>query len=114
MRKDVVSLGRLIHAVKANAAQLTRDRWIALWGADDVQHASAFWDAEFARNISAHLDPAIPAADLQQLRATAKDVKGYADQHVAHTAVSAVTDQITLTYDDLHAAIDSIGDLFRK
>jgi len=114
VRKDVVSLGRLIHTVKANAAHLTRDRWMALWGADDLRHASAFWDAEFAGNISTHLDPAIPAADLRQLRETAKDVKGYADQHVAHTAESAVTDQITLTYDDLHAAIDSIGDLFRK
>jgi hypothetical protein len=79
-----------------------------------MQHASAFWVTEFAGSISAHLDPAIPTADLQLLRERAKDVKGYADQHVAHTDASAVTDQITLTYDDLHAAIDSIGDLFRK
>jgi len=39
-------------------------------------------------------------------------VKRYVDQHVAHA--DAVPAEVTLTLDEVHAAIDVIGDLHKK
>lgn len=62
--------------------------------------------------MGSHIDPALVCRDLQTLTDTADGVARYVDQYVAHKdarAKSAVP-----AFDDLNAAIDSIGGLYDK
>lgn len=72
------------------------------------------WSDTYASEVGEHLDPAIPTADLERLRAAAKNAKNFADEHVAHADASAVGADVTVTLDEVHEAISVIGELFVK
>jgi hypothetical protein len=117
--RDAASLGKLIQEIRAYASRITKDLWLGMWGSfeDDrfgVERAMAenAWDEHYGGNVGTHLDPAIPTADLETLTVDAAKVKRYVDQHVAHA--DAVQARVTLTLEEVHAAIDAIGHLFRK
>ena len=113
--KRVISLARLIGTVQANAKSITREGWLAMWAdPDDHPHATELWETKYGDSSGKRLDRAVPAADLKRLTAAARHVKRYVDQHVAHTDSSAVAEPVTLTYDDLHDAVDVVGELFKK
>jgi hypothetical protein len=44
----------------------------------------------------------------------ASKVKIYVDEHIAHAEASAVATDVTLNLNDIHAAIDVVGDLFKR
>lgn len=60
-----------------------------------------------------HLDPDIPTADLEALKATAKRVRLYANEHIAHAAANPTVPEMP-TYGDLHEAIDALGAICQK
>jgi hypothetical protein len=113
---DAASLGKLIEQIRDDASRITREFWLGLWDnlSDpiDRQFAEQAWDKQYAGNVGAHLDPAIPTADLETLTKGAAKVKRYVDQHVAHADASPVG--VTLTFAEVDAAIDGIGELFKK
>ena len=72
------------------------------------------WNTDFAGSVGRHLDPAIPAADLDALTVAARKVEGYIDQHIAYADASAVPTSVTLTAPEVHEVIDVIGALFQR
>jgi hypothetical protein len=115
--KDVNSLAKLIEQLCDDPEQISHDFWLGLWDKSDawmMREAEQGWTKNFAGSLGHHLDPAIPAADLLKLNAAAASVKGYVDEHVAHSEAKAVPVKVTLTLKDVHDAIDVIGDLFQR
>jgi hypothetical protein len=116
--RGVASLGKLIEEIRDDAFRITRGWWLRQWGAPtdefDKLYAENGWATEFAGSIGTHLDPAIPAADFVALTSAAANVKAYVDQHVAHADASAVSAKVALTLDEVHDAIDVIGERFRR
>jgi hypothetical protein len=116
--RDAASLGKLIEEISGEASKITRAFWLGLWTFEDDRFgikrsmAEKAWDEHYGGDVGTHLDPAIPTADLETLTTGAADVKQYVDQHVAHA--QAVPAEVTVTLDDVHAAIDLIGLLFKK
>jgi len=114
--RDVASLGRLVLEILDDASNLTRKWWTDLWPKDASMRMDAerHWNTHFAGSIGRHLDPAIPAADLDVLRAAATKVNGYVDQHIAHADASAVPTSVTVTADEIAGVIDTIDALFER
>lgn len=114
----VASLGKLIEGIRDDPTRLTRDFWLGLWrdlsDPIDRHFAERAWADQYGGNTGTHLDPAIPAADLDALKAAAAGAKRWVDKHVAHADASAVSASITLTLKDIHDAIDVIGELFQR
>jgi hypothetical protein len=133
---QAASLGRLIYEMGETPILLTRDWWLGLWSSseDDPywrQVAEKAWADQFAGEVGDHLDPAIPQADLAKLRDGSEKVRRYVDQNVAHLDARTVpnpsgpptgappeapttTGEKLPTLDEVHDAIDLIGDLFKK
>jgi len=115
---DVASLGKLIEQVRDDPSGLKRDWWLGLWKEPDDpfmrMDAERGWRKRWAGDVGDHLDPAIPAADLNALTTAAGKVKGYVDQHIAHADASAVSASVTLTVRDVHGAVDVIGEQYQR
>lgn len=112
LHKGVVSLAQLIDEIRQDPTKITREFWIGLWDTDDTWFAEHQWSEQFGGSDGLHLDQAVPVADAAALKTAASKVKGYVDQHLAHA--DAVPASVTLEVRDIHAAIDVIGELFRK
>jgi hypothetical protein len=65
------------------------------------------------RSDGSRFDATIASADAQNLERVAQSVKVYVDQHLAHDATAPTVAQPP-TFGELHAAIDSIAEAFRK
>jgi hypothetical protein len=116
--RDAASLGKLIQQIRDDPVKLTCEWWLTLWDtpANEVDRlfAEGKWAEEFGGSIGRHLDPAIPAADLESLIAASANVKAYVDKYVAHADPSAASTKITLTLQEIHDAIDVIGQCFHR
>jgi hypothetical protein len=115
--KDVASLGRLLQELQQDASLVTPKFWVGLWDttdSSDLHHAEGQWTKTYGGEVGTHLDPAIPAADFVALTAAAAEVKNWVDRHVAHADASAVPASVTLTLEDIHDAVEVIGELFRR
>ena len=111
----VKTLGRLIGEVEQDAARITRDFWIGLWTNEGMVRdgiADRGWTTKWAGDVGDHLDPAIPARDLELLTTGAEKVADYVDQYLAHA--DARPKAGLPTFADLDAAIDLLGDLYAK
>jgi AbiU2 len=108
------ALALLIKEMRGNAELLTREYFVGLWDQTDevaVQHAHAAFD-RLAGDVGDHLDPAIPRRDFEALRNDARRVRAYVNQHVAHDQAEPTAELPTLA--ELHAAIDSVGEIFKR
>jgi hypothetical protein len=121
--RQVASLGRLIYEIEKTPTLLTRDWYIGLWneGDDDAywcKVAEDHWTEEFGGLVGDHFDPAIAGEDLVCLRDGSERVRRYVDQHVAHfdarTIAPTRKGSDLPTLNEVHNAIDLIGDLFKK
>jgi hypothetical protein len=118
--RRVASLAKLLQNLQNCAPAVTRDWWLGLPSNtpddddDDYwrQVARRQWDESFGGSVGDHLDRRVAAADFDELKDAARDVKHYVDNHLAHT--SAARPEVTATLNDMHAAIDVIGRLFNK
>lgn len=109
----VRSLGRLLFEVSEDARRFTRSLFVEeIWDDAGDWMADKTFDEHFAGDIGDHLDPAIPRTDLDALTSTARALKTFVDEHVAHS--DAKPAHGLPTFDDLNAAIDQIGHLLRK
>jgi hypothetical protein len=123
----VASLGRLLHEVSQDVEQLTPEWWIGMWEIEDEDayergYARRLWENEFGGEVGDHLDAAIPAADLERLFEGAQAVRDHVDEHIAHSEdpgpevkdPGAAPPEPTLTLNDVHDAIDVIGEVFQR
>jgi hypothetical protein len=116
----VASLGRLISEINDESQRLTSDWWLEQWAAEDedqLEFAHGRWTTDFGGQVGEHLDPAIPAADLEQLLAAAGSVRTYVNQTIAHAEDFELTQAeppAGIWLHEIDSAIDTIGDLFRK
>jgi hypothetical protein len=76
--------------------------------------ARQHWAEEFAGEVEDHLDPRIPAADLERMIEAVASVKTLVDRHLAHRDQRAVPADTVPTLGDAHAAIDVIGEVYRR
>jgi hypothetical protein len=116
IRGDSISLARLILEMRGNAARLTRDYYVDLLGDRvDDSYMVEWMHSGFDRlaGEGGHLDPEIPRRDFEALRKAAERVSAYVNEHVAHDAVQPKVTEMP-TFADLHEAIDSIGEIFKK
>lgn len=120
-RKDTASLARLILEVKKGATHLTRDWWLALDGSQDDHVAHRDWASLFGGSVGTHLDPTIPADDLDRLEAESSRLIEFVNAHIAHVRApdlvrppqaTAVPEAVAVR--EVHGAINVIGDLFSK
>ena len=112
LRTDVISLAALIKRVADAPEVLSRARFSDARGDDEDA------DQDFDTLTSAvgmdHIDPATPLDDLERLRDGTKSVRTWTSKEVAHYDPKKGTFEVGLTYRDLHAAIDLVGELFQK
>jgi hypothetical protein len=127
---DAASLANLIAEVRDEAPNLTREWWLGRWDiaaapkpeAEEGWSPAVFdrlylehgWTKQYGGSVGTHLDPAVPAADYDNLMKAAAKVKAYVDRHVAHADTRAVSAKVTLTLDEVHDAIDVIGERFQR
>jgi hypothetical protein len=115
---DAASLGRLISEIADDAEKLTRGFWFGCWGTPDSEGERIVrehgWQTHYAGDVGRHLDPAIPAADLADLRAASTKVTDYVDRHIAHSDHRPIPSTRLPTLGDVHDAIDKVGFLFTK
>lgn len=110
----VCSLARLIKEMRDKADLLTREYFIGLWDLTnglEVRQANGAFD-RLAGEGADHLDPAIARRDLEALQVAARKVRLYVDQHVAHDQTEPTA--ALPTFEELHAAIDTIGEIFKR
>ena len=115
--RGVASLGKLVEEIAGDPSHFTREYYIRLWDDPDpywLRVAQEHWDETYAGLVGNHLDPAIPAADLETLKAAAERVTHYVDKHVAHADAGAVSAEVTVRLSEVHDTIDTIGTLFKK
>lgn len=108
----VISLGRLITEIAEDPRRFTRELYVGLYDPSIRHLGEQAFSAAFAGTTGDHLDPAIPRADIETLRQGADRVNRYVDQYVAHLDKKPKT-QVP-TFEDLHKAVDVLGELFRK
>jgi hypothetical protein len=111
--KDAQSLGKLVVEIGEDPSELTREFWIGMW-ADDRPYAERAWAEQFGGGVGGHLDPAIPAADLDALRDASQRVTDYVDRHLAHSDRRALPASKMPTLADMHSAVDTIGQLYER
>jgi AbiU2 len=107
----VCTLGRLLTEIADDPERISREFYVGLWDADGPGGGSAF-DSTFAGEVGSHIDPALVRRDLGALSETAERVTGYVDEYVAHKDARAKAG--VPAFEDLNAAIDSIGKLYDK
>lgn len=115
--RGTVSLWRLLDEIAQHSRVASRERHVAVWREDG---ADPFLEAEAHRNFDRfaggrdrdRIAVAVVRADLGKLEAAGAVVERYANEAVAHMAVDQT--RTVLTYAELNAAIDQIGDLVKK
>lgn len=111
-----ITLGRLLTEIASDATRFTRKFWVGLWESGPppigLSFAEKAFTKQWAGDVGDHLDPAIPNADLADLRSKTDAVTGYVDEQVAHS--DAKPRSAIPTFADLDAAVDLLGHLFQK
>jgi hypothetical protein len=112
----VISLGRLLKEISGEPDRITRQVIAGIWKPKDAWAERDLDRAmtEWAGTGGTHLDPSIPLADLDTLTAAASKISDYVDRHLAHSDSKPVPSTDLPSLDEMHAAIDVIGELFRK
>jgi hypothetical protein len=111
---DVCSLALMIKQLGENAQALTRESFVSRFDPSDelmVRRGHSGFDQLAGGGDD--LDPTVPETDLAALRAAAKRVRIYVNEHIAHAMASPTVPGIP-TYSDLNDAIDAIGETCRK
>ena len=118
LRKDVASLARLVQGVAKHPGALTADWWWSLWGSDDGMDqafARRQWESEYGSEARPdRFDRERARKDFQELQAAAAKVKKYVDTHVAHSKLNATPADAELTLNEIHEAIDVVGETYRR
>lgn len=115
LHPDVASLAKLLAEVRDDPERVTPAFWLSLWDDPaDAAFARRQWDKNYGGEVGDHLDPAIPAADYEELMVAATSAKDYVDKHVAHADQRPVAAGTTVTLAQIDNTIDVLGKLFRR
>ncbi len=112
---QVITLGRLILEISQQPENISRAFYLAMW--DEPRYPDRLIGERAYREMAGsgdYLDPAIPLADLAALVEASASVKKYVDRHLAHSDRRPVPTTSLPKLDDVHTAIDTIGDLHRR
>lgn len=115
--KDAQSLGKLVAEIASDPERITQEFWLGLWSNTDrlaIMDAENAWRKQYGGTVDRYLDPVIPQADLQTLRDESEKVKDYVDRHLAHMDRQPLPASDLPTLDEVHDAVDVIGELFSK
>jgi hypothetical protein len=101
---------------------LIRRLWVRVPPPEPIERPGTGGDEEADRDFDTltsavgldHMDPSTSLDDLERLRDGTESVRTWATKEVAHYDPKKGTFEVGLTYRDLHAAIDLIGELFQK
>ncbi len=104
---DVVSLGRLLDRIAKDPFVLSRERYLAELHGGDRSIGNEVFDKLTSPGAKA-IDPAVPTADLERLRAKTASIKTWVDKEVAHYDPATGRFSEGLTFGDIHQAIDLI------
>lgn len=115
--RGTVSLWRLLDEIARHPTIASRERHVAVWldeGADPLleREAHANFDRFAGQRNRDHIDVALVRSDLRELEEIGRVAERYANEAVAHTSVDPK--RTVLTYAELNAAIDHIGDVVKK
>jgi hypothetical protein len=105
VRKDVVSLGRLLDGVAKNAGAVTRRRFLHELYAEESDFGNEFFDELAGPGLSV-LDPAIPRGQLDRLESETKQVREWVSKEVAHFDPATGSFSEQLTFGDVHRCVD--------
>lgn len=117
-RGDTSSLWRLLHEITRKPELFTRAVHLALLDSTQagdellIERAHRDWN-QWADSAGTRFDGAIARADAQKLERAAQSTKVYVDEHLAHDATAPTVVQ-SPTFGELHAAIDSIAEIFQR
>jgi len=110
-RKDVVSLARLLEEVRDNPQVLSRARYVGLFRKSLKRNAGDQFDRLIGQGTP-HIDPGLPAGDLDQLQRYSNNIKRFANKRVAHAGKTDAG--VPATHGDLNACIDIVDKLTVK
>lgn len=110
---DTISLAKLIEDIAANPEVLTREYHISLYEKPDDD----FWKGMASNSFTEHagsgefFDPEIANADLKKLDAVSLKVRQLATRSIAHSSTKPMP---TITFDEVHACIDTFRELLQR
>jgi hypothetical protein len=113
------SLAGCLEALVACPHFASRERYRSLLSSElearDAREAEAGYDA-FAPDGESSLRADLVGADLAQLKVAAQPVRRYTNKVLAHRdrAESRKPEPISLTFDEMHEALDQVGLIARK
>lgn len=110
--RRVVSLWRLLSAISAHPEVMTRQRHVGLWGADPDFQREGHRAFDGLSGGGETIPSRDAAADRDHLVAVARPVEVLVNEAFAHRSETPLNEKVT--YAQLHAAIDVIGELLRK
>lgn len=104
---EVVSLGRLLTRISEQPNVLTRERYLAQLHPTTPEMGNKFFDELVGQGARA-IDPATPAAHLEQLKDKTAKVRDWVSNEVAHYSKNTGEFSQGLTFGDVHQAMDLI------
>ena len=105
VRKDVISIGRLLDGVSKNAGAVTRKRFLHELYPGESDLGNQFFD-ELAGAGAMALDASVPTDQLQRLESVTAQVREWVTKEVAHFDPATGSFSERLTFGDVHGAID--------
>jgi hypothetical protein len=117
IRDDVISLARLIDDVWRYPTALTKARYFEMHEDMDehLESMAEGWYRDMAGEGD-FINPEIPAADMQTLRAETKVVRDWVNSAVAHYSQKEkkFSGSVAPPLSQIHSSLDCIAKLFRK
>ncbi|MEX2554390.1 MAG: hypothetical protein WEB06_02025 [Actinomycetota bacterium] len=111
LRENVHSLARLLDLASRFPRVLSRERFIRLRPSGSEQAEGERFDEINGVGYD-FLDPTIPATDLEHMRARTEKVRTWFNKSVAHYDRKRDRFVDDMTFDELHAAADTVVDTY--
>ena len=111
--KQSISFARLLDQIAKTPSVISRQRFVALYGAD--QTMIEFGERDFKKFVDRtgrHIDPSIVIDDLARLRTKASKCEKFADMRVAHFDKRALKNPPA--FKDIDECIDYLEELLKK
>jgi hypothetical protein len=112
--RDVCCLLRLLTEIGADAALITKRRYIENHDPAERDEAERRFAEKFGGKVGERLDPQIVASDREVLVNFGAPIKGYVDEHIAHSSPEIRDGVGVPRFDALDDAIDGITNVFTK
>jgi hypothetical protein len=113
VRRDVVSLARLLGSIARSPSVLSRERFLAELYPNDPRDGNEFFD-ELVSPGADSIDDSVVREELSRLESGTAKVKTWIDKEVAHYDRNTGQFGEDLTFGDVHEAVDLIFDVYSR